>query len=178
MPIPPKPAYVKTVTDSEWRSLKLGERALHVARSQVGVRESSENWGPMVRAYLAVAGLFSPAPWCAAFVTWCLLEAGAVRSKLPKLAASTYWWFVWAQSTKRLRSIPRRGDIGVVNGAKGGHEFFVRMATGKDEFSTIEGNTNDEGSREGYEVCDRERSVRGYMMKFVRWGFIDVEGLD
>jgi hypothetical protein len=32
----------------------------------------------------------------------------------------------------------------------------------KDAFHTIEGNTNDEGSREGFEVCER---VRGYDKK-------------
>jgi hypothetical protein len=31
-----------------------------------------------------------------------------------------------------------------------------------DVFHTIEGNTNDEGSREGYEVCKR---IRGYEKK-------------
>lgn len=36
----------------------------------------------------------------------------------------------------------------------------------QDSFSTIEGNTNDEGSREGYEVCAR---LRGYRKKdFIR----------
>lgn len=179
MPIPPKPEYVKTVSAEEWRTLPLSERWLHVARSQVGVREVESNWGPVVRLYLKAAGLFSPAPWCAAFVTWCLVESGAVRSKLPKFAASTYWWWKWATDNKRLHAIPRRGDIGVVNGKSGGHQFAVRASTlGGNLFSTIEGNTNDEGSREGYEVCDRERSVRQYMEKYPRWGFIGVEGLD
>jgi hypothetical protein len=34
--------------------------------------------------------------------------------------------------------------------------------TGKWVFDTIEGNTNDEGSREGFEACKRKRSLAGY----------------
>ncbi len=37
------------------------------------------------------------------------------------------------------------------------HGIVLRAA--EEVFETIEGNTNDEGSREGYEVCQR---VRGY----------------
>ncbi len=45
------------------------------------------------------------------------------------------------------------------------HTGFVVEARGE-TFATIEGNTNDEGSREGYEVCAR---TRGYAKKdFVR----------
>jgi hypothetical protein len=36
------------------------------------------------------------------------------------------------------------------------------IAPREEVFETIEGNTNDEGSREGYEVCHR---VRGYGSK-------------
>jgi hypothetical protein len=39
------------------------------------------------------------------------------------------------------------------------HTGLVTRVDAKDVFSTIEGNTNDEGSREGYEVCAR---VRGF----------------
>jgi len=42
----------------------------------------------------------------------------------------------------------------------------IVVAAHKDSFEIIEGNTNDEGSREGYEVCKR---VRGYKDKdFIR----------
>jgi hypothetical protein len=38
----------------------------------------------------------------------------------------------------------------------------IVMRTEDEVFHTIEGNTNDEGSREGYEVCKR---IRGYKKK-------------
>lgn len=36
-------------------------------------------------------------------------------------------------------------------------------------------NTNDEGSREGYEVCERER-LKGDIKKHPRWGYVLIDG--
>ena len=178
MPVPPKPAYVKRLTDEQWRNLPLPERALHVARAQLdlGVREVTSNWGPAIRLYLAVVGLFTPAPWCAAFVTWCLLEAGAVRQKLPKLAASTYYWWLWAKQNGRLHTAPARGMGAVWNGKGGGHIMFVAQVLGN-AIRTIEGNTDDKGGREGVKVAERQRFVSSFK-SYPRWGFIDLTGLD
>jgi hypothetical protein len=38
----------------------------------------------------------------------------------------------------------------------------IVLEANNDFYHTIEGNTNDEGSREGYEVCKR---IRGYKKK-------------
>jgi hypothetical protein len=35
------------------------------------------------------------------------------------------------------------------------------LSAGKETFETIEGNTNDAGDREGYEVCRRVRGYKG-----------------
>jgi hypothetical protein len=42
------------------------------------------------------------------------------------------------------------------------HTGIVVKSVGEEVFLTIEGNTNDDGSREGYQVCQR---VRGYEEK-------------
>lgn len=167
----PKPAYVKTLTDGAWDGATLAERALHVARSQDSVREAGTNWGPKVSLYLRLAGIFSPAPWCAAFVTWCLVEAGADRKKLPKFAASTYFWYAWANKTGRARTFPERGRVAVQNGAGGGHIWFC--LSGADPHRTLEGNTNPGGSREGYGVFERKRHATN-MRKHPRWCFIAI----
>lgn len=177
MPIPALPAYVTTVSASQWANLDLSERVLHVARSQVGVREVTANWSPVIKVYLKVAGVFSPAPWCAAFVHWCLLEAGADKKKLAKFPASTYYLYAWAKSTGRLMSAPKRGRLFVVNGAKGGHTGFVRSVESP-WIETIEGNTNKAGSREGVATMDKERNWRVYFDAYPRKGFISLEGLD
>jgi hypothetical protein len=43
----------------------------------------------------------------------------------------------------------------------------IVVSTSAETFKTIEGNTNDDGSREGYEVCAR---TRGYSnMDFIKF---------
>lgn len=167
----PRPAFVKTLTPDEWRNADLNERFLHVMRSQerLGIREVTENWGPAIKAYLAVAGVFGPGPWCAALVTWALVQAGADRKKLPKFAASTYFWWKWANDNELTIAFPVRGSLGVQNGAKGGHIWAI--LDGNPRFATIEGNTNPGGSREGYGVFERKRSAAS-MMGHPRRAFI------
>jgi uncharacterized protein (TIGR02594 family) len=180
MPIPPRPSYIadNICTEAIWASSVLSERALFVARSQQkeGVKEIGNNWGPVVKMYLAVAGIGSPAPWCAAFVTWCLLEAGANKKKLPKNPAATYFWWDWSRKTKRTASGPARGLLFVWNGKGGGH-IGVIVGNTSAHFVTIEGNTNEAGSREGTAVMDKTRKTSD-LVKHPRWGFIDVSELD
>jgi len=168
----PRPAYVKTLDDHEWRNASLMERALHVAASQEGVKEVSTNWSPVIKLYLAVVGLFKPAPWCAAFVTWCLLEAGADRKKLPKFAASTFYWWEWASKNALLLGQPKPRSIFVWNGKDGGHTGFVTGLVQDDpeKFNTLEGNTDVKGSREGTKVMRRVRH-RLEMVRYPRHGF-------
>lgn len=176
MAVPAKPTYVRTVTAVEWENLPLRERWLHVMRSQMGVREYPSNWGAMVKLYLKVAGIFTPAPWCLALVTWALVEAGVPRSRLPKLAASSYFWWKWAREENRLLSSPKRGDVGLWNEDSGGHGFAIRSVDGK-FVGTLEGNTNSKGAREGVEAAERTRSIAS-IRDHKRWGFVNVEGLD
>ena len=56
-------------------------------------------------------------------------------------------------------SKPQEGDIFIMDYGKGlGHTGFVERIEGS-KIHTIEGNTNDTGSREGYEVCRRVRDI-------------------
>ena len=177
---PPRPSYIpdNVCTETTWNSAALQERTLFVARSQQkeGVKEVGNNWGPVVKMYLKVAGLRSPAPWCAAFLTWCLVEAGADRKKLPKNPASTYFWWKWAKDTDRTMVTPGRGNVFVWNGKGGGH---IGLITGIDRgmLTTIEGNTNEEGSREGTAVMNKLRKM-SRIQSFPRWAYIDIGGLE
>jgi hypothetical protein len=172
----PRPPYVKTMTDDAWRNASLADRALHVARSQEreNVQEipRGSNWGAKVQMYLKLAGILGPAPWCAAFVTWCLVEAGADKRKLPRLSASTYFWHEWAVKNNRRSIAPKRGFLGLYNGKSGGHIWFV--LNDDNPHATIEGNTNTDGSREGYGVFERKRT-RVSMTAFPRWSFVVID---
>lgn len=158
---PPKPTFVTTMTEQEWRNAMIPERALHVARSQVGQREwmGQPNWGPMVKVYLKVAGWLTPAPWCAAFLYWCLVTAGADKKKLPRNPASTWSWVNWARAHGRVHKGPNRGFAFVwFRPGVGGHCGLVAEVKAV-TVRTFEGNTNDEGSREGVEVAQRHRPI-------------------
>lgn len=136
---------------------------MHVARSQerANVQEfpKGSNWGPVVKLYLRVAGWRSPAPWCAAFVAWCLIEAGADRKDLPRNLASVRSWIDWAKRTKRITKAPMRGTLFAFPRQGQTHIGFMTRfdVTGLGVWFTLEGNTNESGGREGYRVAEKKR---------------------
>lgn len=169
-----RPAFVKTMDDNTWDAAPLKERFLHVMRSQVGVEEvpRGSNWGPKVKAYINSTGLNSPVYWCACFVTWCLVQAGADIRKLPKNSASTYYWWEWANETGRVEKTAARGRVALYNGDNGGHIWGC--TDGAEPHTSLEGNTNPGGSSNGYGVFERKRSV--FLMKsHKRWCFIRID---
>ena len=85
--------------------------ALESALRDVGVHEMppGSNWGQRVAQYLRAAGINSPAPWCAAFVTYHLRKVGyEVTTPNP---ASVENWVVWARKHGDLVARPFRGDL-------------------------------------------------------------------
>jgi len=152
---------VKYYTDQQFTALPLVERALITASSQKGVKETRANRGPMVDEYNKAGGAALGSPWCASFVSWCLIRAGVSRSDIMgKLGnpAWTYNWYKWAKKYGHLVVKPKRGDLFVwYNNKSGGHIGFIVEVYDDGSFRTLEGNTNDGGSREGIEVAERIR---------------------
>lgn len=131
-----------------------------------------QNRGPWVRLYMG--GNEGVAwPWCAGFVTFILRQAAAtLGTPLPfepsyscdllAAHARTKKLFVGeSQPPKRDRILP--GSLFVVRRAVGDWDHTgIVVGADADAIRTIEGNTNDSGEREGYEVLAR---VRGYTGK-------------
>lgn len=137
---------------------------LEIAISQLGVQEipKGSNWGKDVKKYLAAVGINFPASWCMAFVYWCFIQAGRTR-----LFKSGGVLNTWNRTDKAYRvTDPQPGDIFIMDYGRGlGHTGIIERIEG-DILHTIEGNTNDTGSREGYEVCRRTRrkkQIKGYL---------------
>ncbi|MDR1305279.1 MAG: hypothetical protein LBK76_08670 [Verrucomicrobiales bacterium] len=136
---------------------------LAVLRSQVGVTERppGSNDGPEVRAYLAACGITKPAPWCAALLHWGLSK---IASK--PVTGGGAWSPAWFPRARRVAAGDvREGDIGGVYFAslrRVGHVVACESVSRR-EVTTIEGNTNAAGSREGDRVArkvrDREQLV-------------------
>lgn len=155
---------VRWLSNEAYRKAVFATRALAWAASQVGVRESGRNKGKMVEAYQEQAGLGKGGgyPWCAAFVYWCYIMAGVPTKLLPNFgaAAAVRNWWDWAVKNDRLTVEPQRGDLFYWVDANGqGHIGFVLGEPVLGFVRTIEGNTNDGGSRDGDGVYRRTRSV-------------------
>jgi hypothetical protein len=131
-----------------------------------------QNCGPWVRLYTrGYEG--EDYPWCAGFVSFIMRQAADTLAVPPPLKYTLSCDDLAAQAKGKGIFI-RENDI--VTGAvkksdlMTGYIFLVRktgtdwthtgLVTKFDEetFQTIEGNTNDSGDREGYEVCARTRS--------------------
>jgi hypothetical protein len=133
----------------------ISEAALAIATTQVGVRESGgQNRGPEVELYLAAAGGEPGESWCAAFLYWCFRRASNVLM-VPNPCPRT----VGAQNVYKLaeprfrRTSPARGAIFVMDHGHGlGHVGFVDTAYPDGTISTVEGNTNRDGARNGDSV--------------------------
>jgi hypothetical protein len=147
---------------------KLSEKTLQIAITQIGVQEipKNSNAGADVEKYLKSVGLGKGFSWCMAFVYWCANEASkqlAVPNTLQRTGGVLAMWN--AKPLLRVKT-PQPGDIMILDYGKGlGHTGIVEKVVGIN-IHTIEGNTNDEGSREGYEVCRRIRklsTIKGFL---------------
>lgn len=138
----------------------LRAKALQIARTQLGKSEQprGSNWGPDVQKYLASVGITSPAAWCAAFVYWCYKEAARqLGVKNPLLCTGRVLTQYEMRKAVYQVSSPEAGDVFIMLNKDGtGHMGFVDAVHPKgDRIETVEGNSNDEGSREGFEVCHK-----------------------
>lgn len=152
-----------------------------IARQEIGVEEvGGTNCGPRVNQYKAATWL--PAdeawPWCAAFVCWCVREAlkatGVLETATFKRPQTAGAWDLenWSlaqdastqtkggRSGRAIEQDIQAGDIiiftfshvGIATGApvKKGNVWYV---------PTVEGNTDDAGSREGGGVFAKLRKL-------------------
>lgn len=129
-----------------------------------------QNTGPWVRLYMN-GNEGDEWPWCAGFACFCLKQACAsIKQSLP--IKSTL-------SCDSLAAFAKEKGLFVTSTQAGPGSFFLARRTDTDWthtgivmeinseiMKTIEGNTNDEGSREGYEVCARTRGLN--KMDFIK----------
>lgn len=149
--------------------MTLQQKALEIAISQIGKEEvpRGSNWGEPVKSYLASVGINFPASWCMAFMYWCFQQAAKSLGIVIPLLKTGGVLNAWEHAPAMFKvTDPQPGDIFIQDHGHGlGHTGIVERIEG-DTVHTIEGNTNDTGSREGYEVCRRVRSkssIIGYL---------------
>ena len=164
----------------------LATAALDLARQEVGVREDprGSNRGPRVDQYLRAVGL-SPESgsfaWCAAFVFFCFEQAATAAGRanpVVKTAGVLAHWNkaeragarrITAAQAAREPGMVKTGQIFVMDfGGGTGHTGLIAgFRSGK--LVTIEGNSNEGGSREGIGVFERHGRTIGSINK----GFVE-----
>lgn len=148
----------------------LKEKAIEIAKTQLGVQEIplNTNKGPQIKEYLKSVGLNEGFSWCMAYVYWCFKKASE-ELKIVNTAIKTAGVLdAWNKANIKIKSTtPQIGSVFIMDFGKGqGHTGIVESFDNL-YINTIEGNSNDEGSREGYEVCKRKRlrkTIKGYLI--------------
>ncbi|ESS68920.1 hypothetical protein MGMO_141c00030 [Methyloglobulus morosus KoM1] len=169
--ISPMTDVLKPITSTGGETL--GELVVAYAKQHLAQhpREvGGQNRGPWVRLYME-GNEGQQWAWCAGFTCFCLKQACELKG-VPLPINPSF-------SCDSLASSAKVNNRFVTKDKAGPGSFFLVRNTATDWthtgiviesyaeiFRSIEGNTNDEGSREGYEVCAR---TRGYKkMDFVK----------
>lgn len=172
-------------------SLPLRQLVIDIAASQIGVVEQprGSNCGPEVDQYIRSVGL-NPAedsfPWCVCFCHWVFDQAAKLKhieNPLPMTAGVHVLWNK-GQQTAALVVKPSEASAKTVKpgmifmidtGGGHGHAGLVAGVSGN-HLITIEGNTNQGGSADGYGVFRREARpiAMGRLLGYLDFCDIDV----
>lgn len=144
-------------------SNELFQKVQAVYTSQLGVREATgRNDGRAVEMYLYSVGIAKGNPWCAAFVKWSFDRAG-VKTNITAWSPTAFNRTNPVLFQNRFTQQPRAGDVFVLWFPKLkriAHTGFFDRQINNSVFETVEGNTNEAGSREGDGVYRKKRSYR------------------
>ena len=155
----------------EWAAWPLTEKLVQLAAYHCDVLKVQEdpigsNRGPWVDIYLESAGASPGEPWCAAFVTYLLKQCG--WSDFPSAPAAVSSWSHRAAQSDGTVETPGRGDLFYLLHANGEGHIGIVVENEGETIRTIEGNSNTDGSREGFEVVRHQRPLDG--LRFIRLG--------
>jgi hypothetical protein len=135
---------------------------LRIAKAEIGYHEgkdASGHWDNIQKYSPGVPGLewSQGQPWCCTFCAWVALKAG-VANLFPR-TASCADAVAWFKQQGRWSEYPAIGAQ-VFYGPGGGSHTGIVVDYDADTITTVEGNTNDNGSAEGDGVYLKKRNRR------------------
>lgn len=129
------------------------DKVLNIALAEVGYLEKKSNSnlydktanagnGNYTKYWAEIKPSYQGQPWCACFVTWCLIQAFGVEIATKLLKHYPYVYCPTMASLFTLNANPKKGDIVIFyrNGTFA-HTGLVTGVNG-DYFTTVEGNTS------------------------------------
>ncbi|MBY0478835.1 MAG: CHAP domain-containing protein [Chitinophagaceae bacterium] len=171
---------VDTIVVTELAPNALLTEALKVAVTQIGVMEDppGSNKGPVVDQYLASVALPPGLFWCAAYVYWCFNKAAVKLNKNNPLVKTGHVMTHWNKTAgKKILtaeaidkpSLIKPGHIFMMNtGGSSGHTGIIEKVDGG-FIHTIEGNSNNAGSRNGIGVFRLQRKISKINRGFIEY---------
>lgn len=153
------------------KKTSIGEAALKVAREYVGVKESPAGSNRVLFSeWYGVTG-----PWCAMFVTYCMVKAGSKTFERKRRYAYCPYLLSDARQNRGMRVVSaddaESGDIVLYSWKQNGVADHVGLVVtpphGGISFIALEGNTGIGADSDGGEVMIRQRHVRD-VIAFVR----------
>lgn len=160
---------------------EVAERALQVALGEVDTMEvpPGSNRGPRVDQYLQSTGTALGSFWCMAFVHFCFMTASrelGVPNRFPRTAGCIDAWNrasgfrITQRKALEQPGLVVPGSVFILDYGNGkGHTGIVRASDGG-ALTTIEGNSNPDGGRNGIGVFQLRRrniangGLRGFII--------------
>lgn len=134
---------------------------LRALRPVVEVPKAS-NAGPFVEPIQKTTGNKPPDPWCASFVAYAGVSSFGDSWPLPK-TASCQALYEYGKKHGLLVTDPQPGDVFLLWYPKLRRYAHTGVLTGvlpDGKVATVEGNTTNDGSREGWRVLERTRTLK------------------
>jgi hypothetical protein len=153
---------------------------IEIARAEIGVQEVplNSNRGPRVEEFQRTVGCGPGDAWCACFVYWCFDQATKNMGKKNPLVKTGGALASYNLSTgKKIPAVEAKNNPAII---KPGQIFILDFGGGKGHtgiitsvnggfIDTIEGNTNDQGGREGSGVFGRVRKINSVNKGFLEY---------
>lgn len=134
-------------------------RLLFHAKPFIGqVHEVTPNHGPLVDQFLSSVGLAPGNAWCMAFLQYLIRQVEQEFGCVSQIYRSGGVIETWQKTHQDVQCPPKPGSLILFKTSEGhGHCGLIRDVIDTLHVSTIEGNTNNAGSRDGDGVYEHVR---------------------